>query len=675
MPSRIFLPRVLSILAGASALAIILLTSVRQIDTPDLFFHLALGDQVLAGHWPPDLSRLYFSPIAAGWADDFRNTFVGDTLLAATHRLGGLVAIQLLGAGLLVASGLCFWRASKRRSINDPPSATPNPVAIWACAAVFVLATIQLQTPRNAVFSLLFVPLSLFGTDRFLRSGNWKILASLALFFALWTTIHASFLLGLVLTATQSLGAILGAGREASDRPTITRRSAILLVALFLACLPANPHLFHYLSIPAHRLTAALLPQPTPPPQPQDAAARQRLVPADLGRITIHDSTDRERRNQQNSAAPTAPDAKPTATPSSVSSDFPAQATPSLAARTIDVLLQPIWRSSGDGVISGDFLPSWRSLRYLPVTAALLLGLYALIRLLAEPRDRRLCRILPLLVALYFAICYVRGTGYLALVSVWCLTGLRHREGLRPALGTSAVLASILLFTAVTIARAVHTGTLGSLLGENTHTFGLGGSPMIDPALSEFVANENPHGRTFTTILSGSFALPPWQSRKTVFVDAFIPAHSAAVWESYLDAQLVRSVHPLFRTFDLDSAVVENCRSDWQDLFLDDPRFHPVALGLGLTYFLHRTDNQPPPPLCEILFTPSELQSIRNIVIRQNAAAQILNVHLHLLRSASPTRVTEFELRYARLIETARRLTIPPSPASHANDDLKPLYR
>ncbi len=360
--------RLVTIIGAFSAIAIVLLTSLRQVDTPDIFSHIALGERVLSGEWPPVLSNLYFTPIASGWEADFRNTFLGDVALAGVDRLAGLAGVQILCLVLLFASAVLLWRSAAPESIGRQrwPS-----LPMWFLAAVLGFATLQLQAPRNAVFSLLFVPLVLIGGDRYLQRGNLKLLAGVALLFAVWTTIHASYLLGLVLIAAQAVGSLLDARLSRRSLSLFTRRIFLLLAAMGAVCLPGNPHLLHYFALPAYRMSVEFAGEGSASPSMdasdlKSAPKRQYRVPASL----------RDSHPESVAEAESTPEISPAAKLVSRHQSAPKLRSPdpSFFDRSVAVLFQPIWKSSGDELISGDFLPSWKSLRYLPVSVALLLA-------------------------------------------------------------------------------------------------------------------------------------------------------------------------------------------------------------------------------------------------------------------------------------------------------------
>ncbi len=672
MNRSIGVDRSLAILGAISAVAIVVLTSLRQVDTPDIFFHIALGERVLSGEWPPVLSNLYFTPIASGWEADFRNTFLGDIVLAGVNRLAGLVGVQILCLALLVASAAMLWRSAAPDSAGgwQWPS-----LSDWVVAAVLGFATLHLQAPRNAVFSLLLVPVALIGGERFLRRGGLMLLMGLGLLFAVWTTLHASYLLGLVVMVALATGALLDSRLRKVSLPFPASRVFLLIFVLGAACLPANPHLLHYFTLPIHRISEVFAKEVAPPsparearPAPTPEPARDYRVPGSL-----RDSHP-EAVGEAEPVAAVSPAKQRLAEKTIKPSASPPRR--SVFDRVVSVLFQPIWKSSGEQLISGDFYPAWKMLRYLPVSAALLLGLYGIVRVIGEGRGCRLALLLPLLATMYFAICYARGAGYLALVAVWCLADLRRRSGSRGAAEPSPIQAGALLACVVVLIFAISRGTLGTVLGENSHTFGLGGSVMLDGPVCDFADRESPSGRPFTTVLSGSFALHWWQPDKRVFVDAFFPAHSASVWESYRDMMLERSPRSAVEAFGVDSALIENARTDWQQMFLRDGRFFPAALGLGMTYFGGPRVGGEVPGECRILFDESDLLRVRNVVTRHNAAAQVINVYRFLLQNADRSQVERFEKRYARLLRTAAANVSPPMTIDRP-EDLRPipLYR
>lgn len=641
-----------------SAATIVLCTGLREIDGPDIFFHIALGRALLSGQWEPDLAALYFTPTSDNWKTDFRTTFGGDFLFALIDGSFGLAGVQVFCFVIFAATGgLFFWQY---RQTNGSRFQSSQGVLVCLCLAAYGVGTIHLQSPRNAVFSLFLIPVVLILSDRFLERGTWRHIAVLVVVFATWLLLHASYLLGFALITAQAVGYVLDRSRTRERTRATLARPAVLILILLALCAPLSSTFRHYFTLPLHRLSEALG-TTTSIRQPSQEGGRPkppRSFPPAIGMIQVQDGGSNSGENE-----------------SGQSWSISGPVTQKKESTLLTALISPLWKNSESDLVSGDFLPSWKSLRYLPLLVALTLGGIVVLMTFAIGAEKKLSRLLPLLVTFYFAICYVRGSGYLTLVSIWCLAIFDFPfQQARKRVGSFEIaIAAVLAVTALVFTISAASGSLGAVLGENTHTFGLGPSPMTDQRICRFISDNYPDDRPFTTILSGSFALYEWQKKKKpVFIDAFFPAHASEVWEAYIDMAETCSLGPVTRTFMVDSALIENCRFDWQELIWDDDEFYPVVLGEGMTYYRRASGS---PPICHILFDEQELSQIRNVVTRYNAAAQVLNIAYLLEIRGHSAEAARYRDRYSTIIDAAKKIVRHGAKPTSKTAEFFTLYR
>jgi hypothetical protein len=177
--------------AWAKALALIVLAV--PLFNPDLFWHMSSGRWIWAHGAVPRTDPFSFTHGGERWVD-FEWLF--QVLVYAVHSAAGLWGLRFLKAVLLGASFLPVDALLRERAAGATSRALA--LAFWSAA---VLAQSDL---RPDLFSLIFFSWLLFRleTDRF----SWTF--SLPLF-ALWSNIHAGFVLGLCLYAAKAASSLI----------------------------------------------------------------------------------------------------------------------------------------------------------------------------------------------------------------------------------------------------------------------------------------------------------------------------------------------------------------------------------------------------------------------------------------------------------------------------------
>ena len=154
------------------------------------------------------------------------NAWLSDVVFALLQRVGGLTAISLLRALVVVAFGLTVHATCRRAGAGR-----------WSSVFVAWAATLCLDpfvAERPQLFSFLLLPLVLWLAA---RPGR-RALVGLGAAFALWANLHGVFVVGVVVVGLVALGRWLD-----DRRPDVLRRSAVVCVVAGLAPL-ANPFLW-----------------------------------------------------------------------------------------------------------------------------------------------------------------------------------------------------------------------------------------------------------------------------------------------------------------------------------------------------------------------------------------------------------------------------------------------
>jgi hypothetical protein len=150
----------------------------------DLWWHLKVGEGILATHHWPTVDTYSFTARGTPW---LAYEWLGETLLAAVHRawgLPGLMALDLaLGAAILLALYALAWL----RSHNSK-------AAFVSCALLMTLAAVSFSL-RPQMLGYLFLILTLIILERF-RQGRAGALWVLPVIFLVWVNTHGSFVVG-----------------------------------------------------------------------------------------------------------------------------------------------------------------------------------------------------------------------------------------------------------------------------------------------------------------------------------------------------------------------------------------------------------------------------------------------------------------------------------------------
>ncbi len=152
---------------------------------PDVWWHIKNGQVILATHHWPTTDIYSLSVAGRHWID---SEWIGEVLLAAMYRLGGLRGLELLllilGSAILVA----LYTLAAVRSGNSK-------AAFVATAALFVLATVSFNL-RPQMLGYLFLILTLIVLERF-RQGKRRAIWALPILMLLWVNAHGSWIIGL----------------------------------------------------------------------------------------------------------------------------------------------------------------------------------------------------------------------------------------------------------------------------------------------------------------------------------------------------------------------------------------------------------------------------------------------------------------------------------------------
>ena len=210
----------------------------------DTFWHIVAGQRIQDTHTWPTTNFYSFTAPNSQWLD---YQWLGEVLMAAAYRLGGLRALMALLMALASVILLLLYYYAYLRSGNVK-------AALAACAVVWPLLGLCF-TLRPQLLGYVFLLVTLICLERF-RQGLLKNLWFLPGIFVLWVNTHGTFSFGMLAMAVYWAAGLkdFGLGNlESHLWPPVQRRHLgliMLLSALALIVNPYGPRLLYGLAEP-----------------------------------------------------------------------------------------------------------------------------------------------------------------------------------------------------------------------------------------------------------------------------------------------------------------------------------------------------------------------------------------------------------------------------------------
>jgi hypothetical protein len=152
---------------------------------PDLWWHLKVGEQILATHRWPTTDPYSFTAAGQPW---LAYEWLGDVFFAVVARASGLLGLQALFIVLGAAIMLALYGYASLRSRNSKAGFVAATVLLVLAAANFNL--------RPQMLGYLFLILTLIALERF-RQGRQAALWFLPPLFLIWINTHGTWEIGL----------------------------------------------------------------------------------------------------------------------------------------------------------------------------------------------------------------------------------------------------------------------------------------------------------------------------------------------------------------------------------------------------------------------------------------------------------------------------------------------
>ena len=170
-----------ALLAGAS-----FLVARLNLPDPDTWWHVAVGERILATRQWPTADIYSFTAHGAPW---IAYEWLGEVPMALAARLGGVSGLTVLLVALSATLMVLLYYFCARSCGNTK-------AAFASCAALLPLATVSFRL-RPQLCGYIFLLAALICLERF-RQGHARSLWLLPPIFALWVNTHGTFVFGLL---------------------------------------------------------------------------------------------------------------------------------------------------------------------------------------------------------------------------------------------------------------------------------------------------------------------------------------------------------------------------------------------------------------------------------------------------------------------------------------------
>src|ERR1700730_2867194 len=221
------------VMLGAGLTGAAFYTGLAFYVDPDLWWHLRVGEIILAMHHLPTSDPYSFTVSGAPW---MAYEWLGETFFAAVGRLGGVLALDLLLIALSSAIFIGLYVFATLRSGNSK-------AAFISTVILFPIANGSF-TLRPQMFGYLFLILTLIALEAARRKVFWPLWL-LPPIFLLWVNTHGSFIVGLAVIFVYCVSGLkrfrLGGIQSEAWLPAERLRLELVFL-LCLAVLPLTPY-------------------------------------------------------------------------------------------------------------------------------------------------------------------------------------------------------------------------------------------------------------------------------------------------------------------------------------------------------------------------------------------------------------------------------------------------
>jgi len=261
-----FMRKVISFPALMAVLltGVALLSAESRLIDPDTWWHVKVGEQILASHVLPTTDMYSFTAAGTAW---MAYEWLGEVLLALAARAGGLWGLLIFQRVIVViVAGLLYYLGYVRSG---------NAKAGCIAAAIVLPIAPVAFTLRPQMIGYVYLLVTVICLEHF-RNGWSKALWILPPLFVLWVNTHGTFVFGLFVIGLYWVAGLFKfkiGGLVAEGMDQRRRVQLLLTFAMCLLALPVTPYGSKLAAYPIEMATA----------QPLNIANIQEWQPLSLG--------------------------------------------------------------------------------------------------------------------------------------------------------------------------------------------------------------------------------------------------------------------------------------------------------------------------------------------------------------------------------------------------------
>ncbi|MGH9772451.1 MAG: hypothetical protein ACRD4Q_12250 [Candidatus Acidiferrales bacterium] len=200
---------------------------------PDLWWHIKVGETILATHHWPTTDVYSFTVAGQPW---LAYEWLGEVLLGAVSHVGGVLGLDLLLIAMGSAIVLALYAFTTLRAGNSK--------AGFVASTILFLLAIPSFSLRPQMLGYLFLILTLIALERF-RQGKHGTIWFLPVLMLAWVNTHGSWIIGMgtiFVYWMSGLAEFQIGGIEAKKWTSAERRGISCVFLLSLLALPITPY-------------------------------------------------------------------------------------------------------------------------------------------------------------------------------------------------------------------------------------------------------------------------------------------------------------------------------------------------------------------------------------------------------------------------------------------------
>lgn len=220
-----------------------------SLNDPDLWWHLKTGDYIVENWEVPDVDPFAYTtprPLSKNQKIGLRSQWLGQVIFHLSHRIGGLMGIGVFRNLLIIMPSLVLYIWLTRRGIGPLTAIT-----VTSIPAFFLGMELFYAFERPQGLSFFIVLLVIITLERLKRKctapGKDISFVVLPLLTALWSNIHAGFIVGNMIIIIYATAEFLRFGYNKARKtgePTMRPAFYIVCAAAILASF-LNPNTYH----------------------------------------------------------------------------------------------------------------------------------------------------------------------------------------------------------------------------------------------------------------------------------------------------------------------------------------------------------------------------------------------------------------------------------------------